>query len=117
MDEEHLIAAVRYVSLNPVRAGLVVRADDWAWSSVRAHRAGANEGWVEVGPVLDRVEDFAALVSADPKIEARHSGQVQALRASERTGRPLGARDFVNDLERRPRRPLARRAPGGDLPP
>ena len=36
MDEDHLIAAVRYVSLNPVRARLVARAEDWPWSSVRA---------------------------------------------------------------------------------
>jgi len=28
---------MRYVSLNPVRARLVDRAEDWAWSSVRAH--------------------------------------------------------------------------------
>jgi putative transposase len=29
MDETHLYSAVRYVSLNPVRAGLVERAKDW----------------------------------------------------------------------------------------
>jgi putative transposase len=31
MDEEHLAAAVRYVSLNPVRARLVERPQDWRW--------------------------------------------------------------------------------------
>src|SRR6266566_4301224 len=36
MDEEHLAAALRYVSLNPVRARLVERAQDWRWSSTRA---------------------------------------------------------------------------------
>jgi len=40
MDEFHLLAAVSYVSLNPVRAGMVGYAADWAWSSVRAHLAG-----------------------------------------------------------------------------
>jgi len=34
MDEDHLAAAVRYVSLSPVRARLVRRAQDWRWSSV-----------------------------------------------------------------------------------
>ena len=29
MDEDHLAAAYRYVALNPVRARLVVRAEDW----------------------------------------------------------------------------------------
>lgn len=43
MDETHLIAAVRYVSLNPVRARLVARAEHWAWSSARAHLAGRDD--------------------------------------------------------------------------
>ncbi len=33
MDEPHLLAAVRYVALNPVIAGLVRHAEDWPWSS------------------------------------------------------------------------------------
>ena len=37
MDEEHLCAAVRYIALNPVRAGLVERAEEWRWSSVQTH--------------------------------------------------------------------------------
>jgi putative transposase len=32
MDERHLAAALRYVSLNPVRARLVQRAQDWRWA-------------------------------------------------------------------------------------
>src|SRR5437762_754215 len=55
MDEEHLIAAARYVSLNPVRARLVKRAEDWPWSSVRAHLAARDDGLVKVKPLLDRV--------------------------------------------------------------
>lgn len=42
MDEDHLVNALRYVSLNPVRAKLVARAPDWFWSSVRAHVAGGG---------------------------------------------------------------------------
>jgi putative transposase len=44
MDESHLISAVCYVSLNPVRARLVVRLEGWPWSSVRAHINGADDG-------------------------------------------------------------------------
>ena len=36
MDEPHLLAAARYIALNPVVAGLVSRAEDWPWSSTRA---------------------------------------------------------------------------------
>ena len=52
MDEDHLLTAVRYFSLNPVRARLVARAEDWPWSSVRAHLKGEDDGLVRVRPVL-----------------------------------------------------------------
>jgi REP element-mobilizing transposase RayT len=35
-DDVYFLAACRYVVLNPLRAGLVTRADDWRWSSHRA---------------------------------------------------------------------------------
>jgi putative transposase len=65
MDELHLLAAVSYVTLNPVRAGLVSYAADWAWSSVRAHITGKDDGLVTVRPVLDRVTCLANLLLED----------------------------------------------------
>ena len=59
MDEAHLCAAFRYVALNPVRAGLVAKAQDWPWSSVRAHLAGESDGIVAVEPALEREEPFS----------------------------------------------------------
>src|SRR6202012_1975939 len=50
-DEEHLMAAVRYVALNPVRARLVDRADEWRWSSVHAHLSGVSDGMTAQEPV------------------------------------------------------------------
>src|SRR5438309_9571212 len=50
MDEAHLMAAAGYVALNPVRAGLVDRAEDWPWSSVGAHLAGRDDAPVTVAP-------------------------------------------------------------------
>jgi putative transposase len=98
---------VRYVSLNPVRARLVGRAEDWSWSSVRAHLAGVDDGLVRVRPVLERTGDFAALIggAADDPGFAR-------LRASEGSGRPLGNGEFIAGLERLLGRRVARRAPG-----
>jgi putative transposase len=40
MDEAHLVCALRYVALNPVRAKLAKRAEDWQWSSTGAHLKG-----------------------------------------------------------------------------
>jgi putative transposase len=64
MDDAHLLNAVRYVSLNPVRARLVRQAQDWPWSSVRAHLTGTDDGLVTVAPVLARIGDFKSFVEA-----------------------------------------------------
>ncbi|MBN1825577.1 MAG: transposase [Candidatus Eisenbacteria bacterium] len=37
LDDHHFWAAIRYVERNPVRAGMVGRAEDYPWSSARAH--------------------------------------------------------------------------------
>jgi len=37
LDERHLLAAVRYVETNPVRAGIVNEAWVYAWSSAPFH--------------------------------------------------------------------------------
>jgi putative transposase len=110
MDDAHLTAAVRYVSLNPVRARLAGRAQDWPWSSVRAHLAGADDGLVVVRPLLDRfgAAGLADLLRADAADEAAFA----ALRGAETTGRPLGNAAFIEGLERLLGRPIARRAPG-----
>ena len=53
MDEEHLINAVRYISLNPVRAGLVEAAGALALVQRSAHLKKRNDALVTVKPVLD----------------------------------------------------------------
>src|SRR5258706_1880945 len=107
MDEDHLIAAARYVCLNPVRARLAKRAEDWPWSSVRAHLGDTSDPLVSIRPLADRIDDFAALLRTDPDDPA-----FAPIRAAETTGRPLGGEAFVADLERRLARPLAPRRPG-----
>ena len=94
MDEEHLTAAARYVALNPVRARLAVRAEDWPWSSARAHLAGRDNGLGEVAPLLARCAGrFADLLAVEPP-----PGVIAALRAAETIGRPLGAPAFFDRL-------------------
>jgi putative transposase len=65
MDERHLLAAFRYLALNPVRAGLAARAEDWRYCSVGAHLFGSNDALVDVAPALARVAHFRDLLDAD----------------------------------------------------
>jgi REP-associated tyrosine transposase len=108
MDEQHLAAALRYVSLNPVRARLVERAQDWRWSSTRAHLRGKDDGVTVLAPVRDRFPDFADLIATEPEADFFAS-----LRAAESVGRPLGDDRFLARIERRTGRVLkpAKRGP------
>ncbi len=108
MDEEHLYHALRYVSLNPVRAGLVAKAEDWRWSSVRAHFAGLDDAVVTVAPALERVGDFRAFLG-----EAfDEASSYAALRRAESVGRPIGSADWLTEMGERMGRPLAARKRG-----
>ena len=97
MDEGHLVAALRYVALNPVRARLVARAGDWRWSSARAHLAGRDDGVVSVAPALQCVGDFAAFLDEDFDEAATYG----PLRKAELVGRPVGAPDWITAMETR----------------
>ncbi len=103
MDDAHLAHAIRYVSLNPVRAGLAKKAKDWQWSSVGAHLAGQDDALVQVAPVLERTGDFARFLAEPFDADADFA----SLRKSERSGRPLGASDWIVRLEVEAGRPLA----------
>jgi len=94
MDERYLLAAARYVELNPVRAGLAEKPWRWKWSSARAHRRGRDDQLVKVEPLLELVgdwEDFLDVASSEE--------ESRTLRKHERTGRPLGTMAFLNRVE------------------
>lgn len=51
--ESYLLELVRYIALNPVRAGIAPAAEEWRWSSHRAHAAlAAAPTWLRTQPVL-----------------------------------------------------------------
>ncbi|MEA3008318.1 MAG: REP-associated tyrosine transposase [Sphingomonadales bacterium] len=90
MDEPYLLACARYVELNPVRAGLAARAEDWPWSSARAHLGGGGDALTDAAPLLERWPDWRQVIEAplDDRL-------VAAIRERERSGRPLGSPSFA----------------------
>jgi putative transposase len=97
MDEVHLVAALRYIALNPVRARLVGQAQDWEWSSTRSLMAGKDDHVVRVAPALERVGDFAAFLGEDFDEALTYA----ALRKAETVGRPVGSAAWLADMEAR----------------
>ena len=106
-DEPYLLAAARYVELNPVRAKLVKRARDWPWSSAKAHLKGRDDRLVKVAPLLAMVGDWKAFLRS-----AMREEELRALREHGRTGRPLGSPTFLDRLERLVGRVLKPQKPG-----
>jgi putative transposase len=98
MDEAHLLAAVRYVENNPVRARLCRRPWRYPWSSAAAHVAGQDDVLVKVAPMLEiaaqRMPDWKAYLALETPAET--AGR---LRLHERTMRPLGDEGFITELE------------------
>ena len=94
MDADYLLAAARYVELNPVRAGLVAKAEEWPWSSARAHLSGRDDRLVKAAPMLAMVGDWKAFLNSAIREE-----DLRDLREHGRTGRPLGSATFLERLE------------------
>jgi putative transposase len=108
MDEAHLMAAIPYVALNPVRAQLAKRAKQWKWSSVHAHLDSAKgDGLTDTMPVLERVGDFAGLLRA-----GEDEALSMLLRRAETVGRPLGDDAFMAHIEATSGRNLRPGKPG-----
>ncbi len=51
-SDRYLVAAARYIHLNPVRAGLAASADNYPWSGHRAYLGARAPVWVATGLVL-----------------------------------------------------------------
>jgi len=101
MDEPHLVAAARYIALNPVVAGLVSRAEDWPWSSTRAQLAGEDDELATVAPLRAPIPDFAALLA-----KPTDAATTTRIERAPTIGRPLGSPEWIAMLERRLGRPF-----------
>lgn len=107
MDEQYLIAAAKYIELNPVRAGIVESPESYKWSSAAAHLQKEDDILVKAGPLLDIVPDWRELLSSDLTED-----EYKTLRSHEKTGRPLGSDSFLTGLEQLTGRFLKKQKPG-----
>lgn len=95
LDEKYLIAATRYILLNPVRAGLVKKPWDYKWSSAR-HHLGLEKSPIITGALLkDMIDNWKAFLSTEIDVHDQ-----KLIKLHERTGRPLGGDSFVEKLEK-----------------
>jgi putative transposase len=109
MDDEHLLMAVRYIELNPVRAGICARPEDWRWSSVHAHQVDSSDALVTTAPMRERISDWRRYLSQESPPES-----LNELRELTQAGRPAGDDRFLDTLEEMTGRQLRQLKPGPD---
>lgn len=102
-EERYLLACMRYIEMNPVRAGMVKFPAHYRWSSYRANAQGhenrlltAHACYRALGRTLaDRQEAYRVLFR-----NVLGPEQLKELRAAWQTGTPLGNNQFLADIER-----------------
>ena len=107
LDEAHLLAAARYIELNPVRARLVKHPWDYPWSSCQAHLGKRKDVLVKPNPLTRLAAGWQELLASAPGEEEQ-----ERFRQHERTGRPLGDDHFLGLIEKCTGRQLQRKKPG-----
>jgi putative transposase len=100
----HLLRVLRYVEANPLRAGLVRRAEDWTWCSLSAQDVVRPDltPWPIASP-----ENWADYVNAPTSEE-----ELTRLRYSVRRGAPYGESQWVDRVAKASGLEFTLRAPG-----
>lgn len=106
LDQHHLLAAVRYVELNPVCAGMTKQAGEYVWSSTRFHL-----GLVKSDPLVAD-GDLLGLVSNWEEFLCRDDGGMESVIAATRTGRPAGDEVFFDKVKAVTGRDMRRKQAG-----
>jgi putative transposase len=96
-NDNHMLTVCRYVERNPLRAGLVVRAEEWRWSSLwrRVEGPGQAQAWLAALPVLTP-PDWVKWVN-----EPQTTREVEDLRRCVARGQPYGTEGWVARMIRR----------------
>jgi putative transposase len=84
-QDAHLLAVLRYIEQNPVRAHLTRRAEEWNWSSARGWLEPLRGPRLEVGPV-PRPQAWVEWVNG-----LVEETEIQRIRQSVKRGAPFGS--------------------------
>jgi len=111
----YVLACYRYIELNPVRAGIVERPGQYAWSSYRANAEGGDD------PLVSPHSEYAALGRNRETVRAAYRGLfdmelepmlVSGIREATNGGYPLASDRFKAQVTKSTTRRLERGRPG-----
>ena len=91
-EDDHLLAVLRYVERNPLRANLCDKAEDWSYGSAwRNNRGKATSRELLARWTIKKPRQWRSYVNK-PQSEA----EVKAIRHSLQKGTPLGSKRWVS---------------------
>lgn len=108
-EETQLWRASRYVEMNPVRARLIMRPEDWSWSSAREHLLKEKHSIISIKEWLTESEMENYRIFLNEKIREE---EINRIRQATKTGKPLGSDEFIGKLEQLLGRTLLPKKPG-----
>lgn len=102
-SETYLLRCHRYVELNPVRAGMVRRPGEYAWSSYRANAEGESSSLIKPHCAVlalgrdaaSRRAAYRALFKVGPSEE-----ELEQIRSACKSGFALGSKRFIEEVQR-----------------
>jgi len=94
LDDGYCYSVIRYIERNPVRAGIVAKAEDYRWSSARPHVEKNFDRLLSPCPLAPTIGDWLSYLR-----QVDREDDIRVIGEHEHTGRPLGSGDFVRMLE------------------
>ena len=107
MDEKYLIEGMRYVEMNPVRANMVRKAEDYRYSNAGAHVKKVPDEVLSKCYLEKKIKSWSGYLA-----EGSTDEMLEEIRKRELTGRPLGDESFIEKIERLSGRQLIPKKPG-----
>lgn len=102
--DEYLMACLRYVELNPVRAGMARRPEDYRWSSYTQQAGLCDDIWIDTHPLARHPESTLAK-SRRAYREFVKAGvpadEIALIRKAVRRNQLTGGAGFVDEIDRR----------------
>jgi len=107
MGEDYLYSAVRYIERNPVRAGIVEKAEDYYFSSAKSHVFRGNDELISDFYLTSEIPDWESYLR-----EETSESEKELFRSHAYSGYPLGSDEFIDKLERITGMSLRKKKPG-----
>lgn len=101
-DGSYLLACMRYIELNPVRAGMTETPGEYRWSSYRENAFGEKSGLLTRHTLYRKLgnhDEARAQAYRELFSNALAPDQLHQLRAAVQTGTPLGNDRFREQIE------------------